>query len=109
MAEGESPAAHIAQRVKEGQRFPVEAFRLVERPAEVVRFAEIVQVGGDHLLITEGTPELETLPQPLDRFRETSGGRGQEPEPVQRVRLAGEITRLPKEGSPSSSSGSAPA
>src|ERR671913_82383 len=100
MAEGECPSARITKRVKEAQRFPVKAFRLIEGTAEVVRFAEIVQVRRDHLLIAHGTPESETVAEPLDRLRETSRRRGQEAKPVKRVRLTGEITRLPKEGKP---------
>ena len=43
LTQDECPAAEIAKFFKKGQRFPIEALRLVERAAEMVRFAEIVR------------------------------------------------------------------
>src|SRR5215208_2046604 len=63
----------------------------------MVRFAEIVQIGGDHLLVTQLAPQPQALPKPLDRFRQVSRRHGQQPEAVQRMGFARLVTELPKE------------
>jgi hypothetical protein len=59
-----------------------------------------MQIRGDHLLVSQGSPEDKTLSEPLNRFREHSRCHSQQTEPVECVRLAGGVTCLPKEVKP---------
>ena len=87
LTQDESLAAGIAECFEKGECFPIEALRLVERAAEMVRFAEIGEVGGDHLPDAHGVPEAQALLEPLDRLGEIGCRHGQEPQIVKRMGL----------------------